>query len=107
MTVRSALLGKGTSGAGSFATIYTCPAGTTAILKDVILTLTGAGNTRAVVSVDSGPHASYLLDQALSAPFQMSNRFVVLEPGDQIKAFSTGGTFNVRLCGAELDGVAP
>lgn len=33
--------------------------------------------------------------------------FVVLEPGDSLYVFSSGGTFAYWVSGAELEGVAP
>lgn len=106
-TVRTALLCAAGSVNGVFTTRYTCPAGHTAILKDVRLTANGAGNTRAVVAVASGAAATYLYDQALAALASLDGLFVVLEPGDVLQVYSTGNTFTVRASGAELLGVAP
>jgi hypothetical protein len=107
MTVRTAVLAVGVSGNGVFATVYTCPPGRTAILKDIRLTATGASTTRAIVACNSGPHGTYLIDQPLPANHGVQGAFIVLEPGDTVSALHVGGPFNVRLHGSELDGVAP
>lgn len=108
MPVRTAVLCAAVSVNGAFTTRYTVATGQTVILKDIRLTATGAGNTRAVVAVNSGAHASYLIDQAIGGGILgMTGIFVVLEPGNTIQVFSTGQTFNIRCSGAELSGTAP
>lgn len=107
MAVRTNLLCAAVSINGAFTTRYTCPAGRTAILKDVVMTATGAGNTRAVVAVNSGALAVYIIDEAIGAGIRhLKSLWIVLEPGDTIQLFSTGATFNARCSGTELLGLA-
>lgn len=106
--VRTKRLAVGSSIDATFKTIYTCPAGKTAIVKDVRVQALGAGNTRAIVSVNSGPTANYLLDQALGqGQAQVIGLFIVLQPGDFMQVYTTGFNCNYRVSGSELEGVAP
>lgn len=88
--------------------LYECPAGRTAILKDYRL-YSDAGNTRSVLLMKpSGAAGISLYDNAIGATtVVVGSGFVVLEPGDQLRVYSEGGTFLALLSGSELDGVAP
>lgn len=108
MPVRSARLAAGTSTNLSEKVAYTCPAGKTAILKDVRIHSPVDGLSQASVFMVSGPSAVTLIVGSIPALGQKSEQgFIVLEPGDQLRVFSNGGTFNYWLSGAELDGLAP
>lgn len=108
MSVRTKRLAVGSSTDAVFKTIYTCPAGRTAIVKDARMQALGAGNTRAIISVRSGSVAVYIFDVALQAgQFQATGLFIVLEPGDDMQVYTTGFNANYRVSGSELAGVAP
>lgn len=107
MTVRTLRLAVGNSGTGSEVTIYTCPSGKTAIIKDVRCSVPAGSNTRAVVAIRSGASQVAFFDVALGVSAIDRQGFVVLEPGDQVRLFATGAAFIAWLSGAELDGVAP
>jgi hypothetical protein len=88
-------------------TLYTCPAGRTAILKDVRAWAYGAAVTRALVLVRSGPGDCAIIDEAMATNSTRERQgFIVLEPGHQLLASSTGGPTSIWASGAELDGVA-
>lgn len=108
MPVRTTVLGRGNSGtAQQEVTIYTCPAGETAILKDVRCSVATGNPTRIVVFLVSGATRSSLIDQALAAGEKgLGGLFAVLLPGDQIRIFSQGGSFDAWCSGAELEGLA-
>lgn len=109
MPVRSARLGEGNSSPlSSIKTLYTCPAGRTAILKDVRVYVDTPAATRVAVILVSGPTSVTILDQAVAAQGNVSREgFMVLEPGDRIQVYSTGSVAYVWLSGAVLDGVEP
>lgn len=109
MAVRTATLGiRSSAAANSEHTVYTVPSGKTAIVKDIRM-YSEAGCTRAVVFVNrSGPGSVSLVDQALGATSIHSEQgFIVLEPADELRVYSEGGTFVTWVSGAELAGVAP
>lgn len=87
--------------------VYTCPAGKTAILKDIRVCSNGSAVTRCVVIVLSGGAAISLVDSAVAALQTIAVQgFIVLEPGDKMQVYSEGAGARVWLSGAELDGVA-
>lgn len=107
MATRSVRLCAGTSTTSAVVTVYTCPAGKTALLKDVRVYANGAVG-RAVILVQSGSTDVSIVDEALSATQVVSRQgFIVLEPGDTIRVYSSTSTFNFWCSGAELEGVAP
>lgn len=108
MAVRTCVLSQGQTVNGSTIVVYTCPMGRTAILKDLRVTPISGGNTQCIFSVRSGADGVYLMVGALSAgTYGDNDLWVVLEPGHDIVAFTTGAACNYRLSGTELDGVAP
>lgn len=89
-------------------TLYTCPAGKTAILKHV--TVNPVGTVTWILTIIRGGVA-YTLDGAAASgglPVQRVGWFVVLEPGDDLGIVftTTSGSHNAMAYGAELDGVA-
>lgn len=109
MAVRSARLAAASSSpANAEHTIYTCPSGKTALVKDLSL-YSGAGCSVAAIFVErSGPVRVSVTTGSLGADAtRRLSTFVVLEPGDTIGVYSESGTFTVWVSGAELDGVAP
>lgn len=110
MAVRTARLAVDTSNVGSQKTIYTCPSGKTAILKDVRVYADGGAATRVILYLirSGGAPYSALMDQDVGNQDTVAwQGFIVLEPGDHITFQSTGNAARAWLSGAELDGVAP
>lgn len=113
MTVRTARLAAGNSGAAAAQlTMYTCPAGRTAIIKDL----------RFAKNLTSGPEYLFVTLRTGAVTVGLFNLvvgdgqtvvafaqpWVVLEPGDFIRIFSnTAGAWGYWLSGTELEGVAP
>lgn len=108
MPVRSKrLFGPVNVGTGNF-TVYTCPAGETALLKDitifnqaavtnvVALRLNGNTQNQTIEGVTVGGGGSVVL----------SGRFIVLHPGDTLRVQATVASINITGYGAELEGIA-
>lgn len=110
MAVRTARLSEGQTGAANVTVVaYTCPAGRTAILKDLRLSTVGGSAVSTIVALTSGPRfCNVLLESLPSASTKSMQPYWVLEPGDQlvIQASINNGII-WWLSGAELDGVAP
>lgn len=109
MSVHSARLAEGTSAPASAThTIYTCPSGKTALLKDIRIDPGASTPTRAAVQASwSGGWVSIHDGPLPALGVRSIQGFIVLEPGDQIRLYSEGGTFQCILSGAELEGLAP
>lgn len=110
MAVRSGRLAHGFSGAaGASVTIYTCPAGRTAIVKDIRLNGRADPSSTYIFFSASGPGLVYLATGTLNLNAVVSLQgFIVLEPGDRLginTSINQGVGFHVS--GSELDGVAP
>lgn len=111
MPIRTARLAEGQTGAAGVTVVaYTCPAGRTAIIKDVRLSTIGGAAVNTIVALTSGPRFCNILVEALpgaGVPRSMQP-YLVLEPGDQvvINASQPNGII-YWLSGVELDGVAP
>ena len=91
-----------------FTTVYTCPAGKTAIIKDIRVSALNGAVSRVAVFVDSGSERTGILDQALSNLETIQRQgFMVLEPGDELVCLGSGNGAQVWASGAELLGVAP
>jgi hypothetical protein len=108
--VRTATLAHGLSGpASSGKTIYTCPQGRTAIVKDIrVVNRTGGSETPQIYITSGGIIVTLLNTPIPAQAVGAVQGFVVLEPGEQLhlNAVSTDG-FAYHVSGSELDGVAP
>lgn len=92
----------------SFVSVYTCPAGRTAIVKDVRTHNDGTASSFVFWAVLSGPTSVRLLGANPNAGDAIFfTCFVVLEPGDQLQLFTASQPVNFHVSGAELAGVAP
>lgn len=108
MTVRSKVLGAVLCGSASTTTVYTVPAGRTALVKHVSL-YTGTGVTAMMRWTANGVTAYWAI-QTLAAgnsTFFLPN--AALGPGDDFRCRVLGATDTavVVASGAELQGVAP
>lgn len=110
MSVRSARLAVGLSGPGaSQKVIYTCPAGVTALVKDIrVVGRSDPAQTFTVYAV-SGPTLVFLMRGSLAGnQVAAVQGFVVLEPGDQLKVDDpVTDHLAYWVSGSELAGVAP
>lgn len=109
MPVRTKQLAIGDSNpSGTTKTVYTCPAGETAIVKDIrVWGFPGGAITRAQVLI-SGPTASLsIFDRPLNALETAGvSGFMCLRPGDSVRVLSTGNAIAILVSGAELEGLA-
>lgn len=111
MAVRTARLAAGSTGTASVTvTVYTCPAGKTAIVKTIWFSnATGSANSTIVAAV-SGPTITNIYVDSLAASngLKLLEPYLVLEPGDSL-VINSNQTNGVRyhVSGVELDGVAP
>ena len=77
-------------------------------MKDVRIDPGSSSPTRAAVQIGSGARQISIHDGPLSAlQYKSLQGFIVLEPGDTVRLYSEGGTFDAWVSGAELDGLAP
>lgn len=111
MPVRTARLAAGSTGAASASTVaYVCPAGKTAILKDLRLSIHVAPPVFLVVALHSGPTFVNVLVTSVTEGngVRSPQVYLVLEPGDEliVQADKAAGV-NYWLSGTELEGIAP
>lgn len=112
MAVRSARLWHPTypAASGGGTTLYTCPSGVTALIKDLNFVNSGSSTATIKLCVNSLVASQALFWNLSMAANTHTNqgRFIVLEPGDTIVALlSVANTISCAGYGAELDGVAP
>lgn len=110
MAVRSKALAHGQQlvpAAG--VSIFTCPAGRTAIVKDVVLTNnTGASSNLTLQLRRAGVSIGVLRDAVADASrLASSGRYIVVEPGDELRVVSSvaAGTVGWTVHGALLLGI--
>lgn len=109
MAVRTKRLGKGVAaGAGAGFVAYTCPAGHTAIVKDVRLANVVGVATAVVVAAHSGPtFVNVFVANINAAQVASFAPYLVLGPGDSLEmSSSVAAGFTYWVSGTELDGVA-
>ncbi len=108
MSVRSKRLFGPIVVATAATTLYTCPAGETALLKEIVGVNTGALSGTINFSVDTGGGPVHFFTQAAgnSSVFSLVGRFMVFHPGDILSAVCITNTMRVTGFGAELEGVA-
>lgn len=108
MAVRSARLFAGSTGPLSTpTTLLTVPAGHTYLLKDLRVDSPAGGTTRVIVWVASGAAEVSLIDGGLGdRETIVVQGFIVLEPGDRLRALADGASARVWASGADLVGVA-
>ena len=89
-------------------TIYTCPTGHTAILKDVTGKIGGAATF--LLFITRGVFTYTVIDRAAPAAevITLTGRFIVLEPGDKLQCFWTTNNagHQVWCTGSDRDRVA-
>lgn len=109
MAVRTKRLFGPSSVGTSAATVYTCPAGKTAVIKQVSHFNTGVVNQAVSIGINGTGGASLVavVNTAASSATQLAGQFIVLQPGDTLRAVANAGTATLTGYGAELEGVAP
>lgn len=108
MSVRSKRLFGPISVGNGVSVLYTCPAGRTAVLKS--LTLVNGFNVVNSLAIALGAQASanFLWEGNVdpSASTVLNELFIVLQPGDVLRAQATSSFVVITGFGAELLGVA-
>lgn len=108
MPVRTLQLGA-IKASTTLQTVYTCPAGRTAIVKTLNYGKGGTGAGRLDVTVLRGAVAYFAAVVQLSNLGVQANHlemWLVLEPGDVLRAVTDGPTIDLWVSGTELVGVA-
>jgi len=105
-------MGHGVFSDTSAHTVYTCPTGKTAIVKDVRVTNHGTLSVSVLFEVVRSSTGYRLVNyQGVSSgqATGSTGAFIVLEPGDSLRFTATGTTpsYSCWVSGAELAGVAP
>lgn len=108
MAVRSKRLADGDSAPDDTPhLIYTAGAGETVLVKDIHIDGGSGGCSRAAMQVSSGGDWMSVTDGALGVlGIRSIQPWIVLLPGDQLRVYSEGGTFQYWVSGAELEGLA-
>lgn len=108
MAVRTKKLAAGQlSTLNAFVTVFTCPAGRTAIVKDLRSANTGPAQTLIIWAASSGPSQTRLISQTVDVGSPaFAQVYVVLEPGDELRLIGTAGSVTYHVSGSLLDGVA-
>lgn len=108
MAVRTKELGNLQGVAGAPVTLYTCPAGKTAIVKEWSVSSNSAHTGQLTIKRGADIWKVWSGATGAGGYAAESGRFLVLEPGDLLQATrlsgSAGGDWWVS--GSELDGVA-
>lgn len=107
MTVYSKQLGAGSFAAGSYSTIYTVPAGRTAILKSLWVRNTFAGANICKINVDTVAHGNVyfyfpLATSGTTGDTVLVLPYVVLAAGDVLKVEPTQSNVELIASGSEL-----
>lgn len=111
MTVRTTLLAAGRRTDATLAVVYTCPDGTTAILKRVVaFNLSTSATLDFLVAMDAGAfNQTPWFEVSLAPRARVSlDTWQVLLPAMEIAIRGdVDGSINYWLSGTELDGIAP
>lgn len=110
MSVASVCLARGKFAAAGTATLFTCPAGQTAIVKSIYLTSFAAAAVNVAVWITplEGASSTYLVAAPID-PNKLLNwtGWVVLQPGDHLLMNASASGVQLWVSGALLDGVDP
>lgn len=111
MTTRSTLLASGSTLApNEVATVYTCPAGFTTIIKDIRASKNAAGQHDLYIGVRSGARDHWIIYGGVPSGTNITfvNCWVVMQPGHSIQVFGTvDHGWHWWISGTRLVGVAP
>lgn len=108
MAVRSKRLWGPTTITGSPVLLYTCPAGETALIKQLEVGPAGGIGATVTFYLNGTAVGTRLHSLGLAANSWSSEAglFIVLHPGDELRAAVSTGSVQVSGFGAELEGVA-
>lgn len=108
MAVRSKRLWGPTAVGTGNTVVYTCPAGETALLKHISLANVTALSQTLRLRLNGTNQTDNIVDVAIpsTSAIQLTDLFIVLHPGDVLRAISSSANCIVTGYGAELEGVA-
>lgn len=108
MAVRSKRLWNPTVVGVTDVVLYTCPAGETALLKCLTLVNNAAVNTSLIVKLNSVSNSGAIVEATVNNGVSeyYPDLFVVLHPGDVLRAVAGLASVIVTGFGAELEGTA-
>jgi len=110
VAVRTKLLAAGRRTDSTLATVYTVPAGETAIVKEVTVTnLSGSASALVTIALDAGAFDNTLWMEFVIAPrvFRRESMWMVVPAGATIGVQGPGTpNINFWISGTELEGVA-
>lgn len=108
MTVRTKRLAAGiVNTLNTFVTVFTCPPGRTAIVKDLRSANTGPAESLVIWAAASGANQTRLINATVPVGSPtFASVYVVLEPGDELRLLSVAGSVTFHVSGSLLDGVA-
>jgi len=109
MAVRTARLFGPITTTASPQTLYTCPSGVTAIIKNISVASDSASSITCDVFINGSAWANYIFRQVVPTKVAVvvNNLFLVLEPGDTLQVKSSASFATWSGHGTELQGVAP
>jgi hypothetical protein len=111
VAVRTTLLASGRRTDATTVVIYTCPDGTTTIVKDVrVVNLSTSATLDLVIAMDAGSFNQTLWYEAALAPRAVVHLEVwqVMLPAMELAIRGdVDGSLNYWISGTELDGIAP
>lgn len=107
MPVRTKVL-AGATATTTLTAIYTCPDGETAILKSITSAKTAAGAVSMDLTIlrDGTSRVVWREQHPVTSSVTYHDVWIVLQPGDVLRAQTDSGTCNLWLSGTELEGVA-
>lgn len=107
MAVRTKHLARAAATA-TLAAIYTVPAGETTILKSVSLAKVAAGAVSLDLTILSAGVVTVVFREQFPVVSTVVHRefWIVMQPGDVLRAQTDTGTATLWLSGTELEGVA-
>lgn len=108
MAVRTKSLVNGATMLVGGGTLYTCPAGETTIVKQLVLFNGSAAPQSLQVLHFDGTNSNVLVFQSVAGltPLRLGELFIVLQPGDVLQGSSALGTGVFSAYGTQLEGVA-
>ncbi len=88
--------------------LYTVPAGETALLKHLEVGVGGVTGTSIsfFIGTATNNHRCHLVNVTNGLWSSERDLFIVLQPGDELRALTSAGTVTASGFGAELEGVA-
>lgn len=107
MPVRTKVLAAA-SATTTLTPIYTCPSGETTIIKSVASAKLAAGAVSMDLTIlrDAGSQVVFRRTYPLTSTVDYAEVWIVMHPGDVLRAQTDTGTVTLWISGTQLEGVA-